>query len=90
MWAIVSGDVQGSGYRAFVRRHAEEIGIGGRAENLPDGRVEVIAEGIEDELRMLLQRMQKGPTHAKVETIQVEWADAGPPGTRMHEFEIVY
>lgn len=43
--ALVSGQVQGVGYRWFVRRLAEAAGLSGRARNLPDGRVEVVLEG---------------------------------------------
>ena len=43
--ALVSGTVQGVGYRAFARRAALELGIRGHARNLPDGRVEVLACG---------------------------------------------
>src|SRR5690606_34775783 len=41
---IVSGDVQGVGYRAFVRKQATGLDITGHAENMADGRVEVVAE----------------------------------------------
>ena len=43
--ALVSGDVQGVGYRWFVRGRASAAGLAGSARNLPDGRVEVVLEG---------------------------------------------
>jgi len=43
--ALVSGHVQGVGYRYFVRGMATERGLSGSARNLPDGRVEVVLEG---------------------------------------------
>ena len=43
--AVVSGHVQGVGYRYFVRGLAGAAGLTGSARNLPDGRVEVILEG---------------------------------------------
>ena len=43
--AVVSGHVQGVGYRYFVRGLAAEHGLTGSARNLPDGRVEVVLEG---------------------------------------------
>jgi acylphosphatase len=52
--ALVSGHVQGVGYRWFVRSLASAAGLAGSARNLPDGRVEVIAEGPEEALRDLL------------------------------------
>ena len=46
--ALVSGQVQGVGYRWFVRGLAKASGLSGRARNLPDGRVEVVLEGDDD------------------------------------------
>jgi acylphosphatase len=43
--AVVSGHVQGVGYRWFVRELANAAGLAGSATNLPDGRVEVVLEG---------------------------------------------
>lgn len=43
--ALVSGSVQGVGYRWFVRGRASAAGLAGSATNLPDGRVEVVLEG---------------------------------------------
>jgi acylphosphatase len=49
--ALVSGHVQGVGYRWFVRRLALEAGLAGSATNRPDSRVEVVLEGAEDDVR---------------------------------------
>ncbi|MGY1739832.1 MULTISPECIES: acylphosphatase [unclassified Blastococcus] len=49
--ALVSGLVQGVGYRWFVRGLAVDAGLAGSARNLPDGRVEVVLEGPEDAVR---------------------------------------
>ena len=49
--AVVSGHVQGVGYRYFVRGLAAERGLAGSARNLPDGRVEVALEGADDDVR---------------------------------------
>ncbi len=46
--AVVSGHVQGVGYRYFVRSLATAAGLAGSATNLPDGRVEVVLEGRDD------------------------------------------
>ena len=58
--AVVSGHVQGVGYRWFVRGLAVAAGLSGSATNLPDGRVEVVAEGPEDDVRALLAALD-GP-----------------------------
>ncbi|SEO89818.1 acylphosphatase [Trujillonella endophytica] len=49
--ALVSGRVQGVGYRWFVRGLARGAGLAGTATNLPDGRVEVVLEGPADAVR---------------------------------------
>jgi acylphosphatase len=49
--AVVSGHVQGVGFRYFVRELALRAGLAGSARNLPDGRVEVVLEGADDDVR---------------------------------------
>ncbi|MBI5207973.1 MAG: acylphosphatase [Candidatus Firestonebacteria bacterium] len=70
---IVSGQVQGVGYRAFVLREAEIIGgISGRVRNMSDGvRVEIIAEGSSDDINTLIERLWQGPYHSKVKNVEV-------------------
>ncbi len=75
--ALVHGRVQGVGFRAFVRRQALDLELDGYVENLPDGRVEVVAEGERSELEHLLVKLRTGPAHAEVETIDVTWAEGG-------------
>ena len=58
--AVVSGHVQGVGYRYFVRQRARATGLSGSARNLPDGRVEVALEGPEDDVRAVLAALD-GP-----------------------------
>ncbi len=73
--ALVSGQVQGVGYRHFVQRRAENLRLAGYTENLADGRVEVIAEGEKPDLEQLLHFLKQGPTHAVVKTVDVQWAE---------------
>ncbi len=63
---LVQGRVQGVGYRYFVLRQAEALGLAGHARNLPDGRVEVVAEGPELALAGLEERLREGPFGAAV------------------------
>lgn len=63
---LVSGRVQGVGYRAFVRRMAEPLGITGHARNLADGRVEVIARGSQEARDALAAALADGPLLAAV------------------------
>jgi acylphosphatase len=67
---LVSGQVQGVGFRWFVARHARSLGLSGYARNLPDGRVEVVASGPEDALPRLEQLLQAGPASAQVDRVE--------------------
>ncbi|MFT3896816.1 MAG: acylphosphatase [Thermomonas sp.] len=72
---LVGGKVQGVFFRASTREQALKLGLRGYAKNLPDGRVEVLAEGDERALDALERWLHVGPPMAKVET--VERGDAG-------------
>ncbi|HUH13762.1 MAG TPA: acylphosphatase [Longimicrobiales bacterium] len=80
---VVSGSVQGVGFRWFVARHARALGLAGYARNLPDGRVEVVAVG-EDAaaIARLEERLRAGPAHARVEAVERDdqIVAAVPPG----------
>jgi acylphosphatase len=77
---LVSGRVQGVGYRYFAMRAAESLGITGFARNLVDGRVEVVAEGPEELLAELEQQLRQGPAFAAVSS--VERSSIAPRGDR--------
>jgi len=66
---LVTGRVQGVGYRYFVLREAERLGVAGFARNLPDGSVEVVAEGTEEVLGQLEARLRAGPSFASVAAV---------------------
>ncbi len=74
--ALLTGRVQGVGFRAFIQRHALDMSLHGYAENLDDGRVEVVAEGDHDDLERLLEKLWQGPAHAEVRDIDVSWGEA--------------
>ena len=73
--AIFSGRVQGVGFRFFVEKKAKQLGVKGFVRNLPDGTVEVLAEGSEDILKKFLEEIKDGPPLAKVDNIKVEFLD---------------
>lgn len=75
MTALVTGAVQGVGYRRFVQRRAQDLGLAGFAENLSDGKVEIVAEGTADALAMLLHWVRRGPPHADVREVDVQYAE---------------
>jgi acylphosphatase len=67
---LVSGLVQGVGFRWFVARHARSLGLAGYARNLPDGRVEVVVSGPDEALPALEQLLRAGPANAQVERVE--------------------
>jgi acylphosphatase len=77
--AVVHGRVQMVGFRAFVMRHAGDAGLSGTVRNLPDGSVEAILEGPRATVERLVELLHEGPTHARVERVEV--ANEVPTGT---------
>ena len=69
---IVSGRVQGVFFRANVRDKALQLGLKGYAKNLPNGDVEIVAEGNEEKIKELIDFIKKGPGIASVTGIQVK------------------
>ncbi len=63
--------------RQYVQRRALDLGLNGYAENLADGRVEVVAEGNRDDLELLLVRMRMGTAHSEVIDLDVSWGEGG-------------
>lgn len=72
---IVQGVVQGVGYRFFTVEIAKQYNIKGYARNLPDGNVEVIAEGDEGMINDFIKRLKVGPPSARVTGIDIRWDD---------------
>ena len=66
---LVSGRVQGVGFRYFAMRAAEALGVAGFVRNLADGRVEVVAEAAEEVLAEFEDRLRQGPAFAAVEGV---------------------
>lgn len=75
MTALVSGRVQGVGFRYWVRQEAESLGLGGSATNLPDGRVEVVADGPREAAEALLAVLRSPGTPGQVSEVTVSWSD---------------
>ena len=71
----VHGRVQGVGMRWWVRSRALEIGLAGWARNLPDGRVEVVAEGAEEACRALLVLLRQPGAPGRVATVIERWSE---------------
>jgi acylphosphatase len=69
--ATARGRVQMVGYRAFVQRHAQELGVHGEVANRPDGSVEALMEGPRPVVEQMVDLMREGPTYAKVRAVDV-------------------
>lgn len=85
--ALLSGRVQGVCFRANTRDRARRLGVGGSVRNLPDGRVEIVAQGEESDVDSLLEWASRGPAHASVSNMSVEELE---PGGEQTDFRIEY
>lgn len=72
--AVVHGRVQMVGYRAFVISRAGALGLAGTVGNQPDGTVEAMLEGSKADVERMLELLRQGPSHARVERVDVEYS----------------
>ncbi len=73
---VVSGRVQGVGFRAWAQHEAARLGLAGWAANLPDGSVEIVIHGREADIAALRARLHEGPRSARVAGAQETALDA--------------
>lgn len=69
--AIVHGRVQGVGFREYLRREGERLGITGWVRNRHDGTVEAMVHGWPDDVAQILNWMRRGPPAARVTEVSV-------------------
>lgn len=69
---IVSGFVQGVGFRYYVYREASSLGLNGYVKNLPTGQVEVVALGDKGLIDELVKTLRVGPGYASIAGVQLE------------------
>ena len=72
LYVLISGKVQGVGFRNFTQLNAKQLGVNGYAKNLPNGKVEVVAEGDKAQLDALVAFLKKGPRYARVDSIEID------------------
>ncbi len=82
---IISGLVQGVFFRASVTREARKHGLSGYVRNLPNGNVEVWAQGDEMFVEKLIAWCRQGPPSARVDSVEVSWMGLKP---NCQEFDI--
>ena len=83
--ALIQGRVQGVCYRWSARDEAESLGAVGWVRNLPDGKVELVAEGSREALEKLISWCYAGPPAARVSDVKLDWLE---PTGEFSEFSI--
>ena len=81
---FISGNVQGIGYRQFVKSNALKLGLPGWVRNTEDGGVEAVFQGKEETIEEMIGICRQGPMLAEVKQIGFEWEE----GEALHEFTI--
>ena len=69
---IIYGKVQGVGFRNFVFLHAKKLNIKGYVKNNPDGTVEAVFEGDEDNINKIIELCKIGPERSRVDKIDIK------------------
>ena len=84
---LVTGLVQGVGFRYFIFRKALELGLKGYTKNLFTGEVLTVVEGSNYLIEDLFQQIQIGPSHAHVKDAKIEWSESKG---EFKSFEVLY
>ncbi len=89
IYVVISGRVQGVGFRYFVMEmvRVNFPNISGWVKNLPEGKVEVVAEGSTADLEEFIVKLKKGPRRSKVIDIDVKWCE---PRGGLLGFDVTY
>ena len=82
---MISGVVQGVGFRYYVYRVAQQLGVVGWVRNLPDGRVQVLAEGDRGRLEGFIKELKIGPRAASVRDVVAKWSESTG---KYHSFDV--
>ncbi len=81
---VVTGRVQGVGFRWVVEREAVQAGVAGWVRNREDGSVEVMATGTEEQLSSLRRKLREGPRAARVDNVR----ESAAPMLKAESFRI--
>ncbi len=82
---LVSGLVQGVGYRHSTYRRALELGLRGWVRNLPDGKVEAVFQGDRATIERMIAWCRRGPALARVDQVSADWQ---PASNDLDDFQI--
>jgi len=72
---IISGIVQGVGFRYFTINQAKAYGLKGYVKNKTDGKVEIEVEGTKEIILEFIKQLHIGPSSADVKDIEIEWSE---------------
>lgn len=72
---LVDGHVQGVGFRYFVYDFAQQRGLNGWVRNRWNGQVEILAEGLQDDLDALIVHVRRGPGRSMVSDLKYDWRE---------------
>jgi acylphosphatase len=84
---VISGRVQGVAFRQSTVDEAQPLGLEGWVRNLPDGRVEVLAEGARPQVEALVTWCRRGPRLARVDGVAITWEE---PRGDLRAFDIAW
>lgn len=84
---LISGFVQGVGYRRFVKHNANKLGINGWVKNLPDNRVEALLSGPKILVEKMISICEKGPFLSEIKDVRVSYEDTK---TVYKSFDIIF
>jgi len=86
-YLIITGDVQGIGYRSWMKQEAQNLGVMGWVKNREDKTVEAVVQGEEETVAEMLEKAKKGPEVAWVERVEIR---EQPVDKELMMFEVVY
>lgn len=75
MRLLFGGMVQGVGFRDFTRREAANFNVVGYVKNMPDGALEVVAEGQRPDILHFIEVLMSGPPGAVVNSVDTQWLE---------------
>ncbi|MAT38016.1 MAG: acylphosphatase [Ectothiorhodospiraceae bacterium] len=87
IYVVISGSVQGVGFRHFARENARGLGLVGYVKNLQNGKVEVFAQGESSDLEKYVSQLKAGPISAHVTDTQITWKEIGK---KYDEFKVAF
>ena len=68
---LIRGLVQGVGFRFFTERAARHLGLRGYVRNLPDGRVEAVVGGPDEDVDAFIAQVRQGPAAGRVDQVDL-------------------